>query len=214
MATKKPKAGPTDEELLAQFDDLGTESKQKTEPQTKQSAKPASTPSAAAGKPKQHPTKQSQEEADILAELDNLAQEKPKSRPHTPRNVPGSAGASERTSEEKAPGQAPARKSVDSTRSFHQAQTPVDNAGPELGQKVQDGVQAVRDQVFAGGSGPGGGAGWWGGLMATASAAVKQAEALAKDLRENEEAQKWAEQVRGNVGALRNYGERDTWNGL
>lgn len=42
--------------------------------------------------------------------------------------------------------------------------------------------------------------------MATASAAVKQAEALAKEIRENEEAQRWAEQVKGNVGALRGLG--------
>jgi hypothetical protein len=36
---------------------------------------------------------------------------------------------------------------------------------------------------------------------------VSQAQAAVKDLQKNEEAQKWAEQVRGNVGALRGFGE-------
>lgn len=50
------------------------------------------------------------------------------------------------------------------------------------------------------------GGGWWGGIFATATAAVKQAEALAKEIKKNEEAQRWAEQVKGNVGALRGLG--------
>ena len=54
------------------------------------------------------------------------------------------------------------------------------------------------------------GAGWWGGwsggLFATATAAMKQAEAAVKEIQNNEEAQKWAQQVKGNVGALRDLG--------
>ena len=50
------------------------------------------------------------------------------------------------------------------------------------------------------------GGGWWGGIFATATAAVKQAEALAKEIQKNEEAKKWAEQMKGNVGALRGFG--------
>jgi hypothetical protein len=57
------------------------------------------------------------------------------------------------------------------------------------------------------------GGGWWGnvgGLLATASAtataAMKQAEAAVKEIQQNEEAKKWADQVRGNVGALRGLG--------
>ena len=50
------------------------------------------------------------------------------------------------------------------------------------------------------------GGGWWGALSATAGAAFKQAESLAKEIRQNEEAQRWAEQVKGNVGALRGFG--------
>ncbi|KAJ8129706.1 hypothetical protein O1611_g3924 [Lasiodiplodia mahajangana] len=52
---------------------------------------------------------------------------------------------------------------------------------------------------------------WWGGIFATAtataSAAMKQAEAAYKEIQQNEEAKKWAEQVRGNVGALRGLGK-------
>jgi hypothetical protein len=35
---------------------------------------------------------------------------------------------------------------------------------------------------------------------------MKQAEAAVKEIQQNEEAQKWAQQVRGNVGALRDLG--------
>lgn len=48
---------------------------------------------------------------------------------------------------------------------------------------------------------------WWGGFMATASAVARQAEAAVKELQESEEAKKWAEQVRGNVGVLKGIGE-------
>src|SRR5690606_41246179 len=44
------------------------------------------------------------------------------------------------------------------------------------------------------------------GLLSTASAAMNQAEAAAKEIQQNEEASKWADQVRGNVGALRGLG--------
>ena len=202
MATKKPKSGPTDEELLAQFDDLGTESKENK-------AKPPSTKPSTAAK-SSHASTRSQEEADLLAELDTLAQERPKSRPHTPRNVPSSA-ASIRTSADTGNGprdsedKPQTRESAESTRTYHQAETLVDNVATDSGRQVQDGGQQAQPQVSGGDSTAGGG--WWGGIVATASAAVKQAEALAKDLRENEDAQKWADQVRGNVGALRSYGK-------
>jgi hypothetical protein len=35
---------------------------------------------------------------------------------------------------------------------------------------------------------------------------MKQAEAAVKEIQNNEEAQKWAQQVKGNVGALRDLG--------
>ncbi len=36
---------------------------------------------------------------------------------------------------------------------------------------------------------------------------MKQAEAAVKEIQQNEEAKKWADQVRGNYSALRGYGE-------
>ena len=50
------------------------------------------------------------------------------------------------------------------------------------------------------------GSGWWGSLLKTATAAAKQAEAAVKEIQQNEEAKRWTEQVRGNVGALRGLG--------
>jgi hypothetical protein len=93
------------------------------------------------------------------------------------------------------------RKSGESTRSFHQGLTPgsEDAKAAEL-QPVQE---AEKQQS---------GGGWWGSVFATAtataSAAVKQAEAAVKEIQANEEAQKWAQQVRGNVGALRGLGKQ------
>jgi hypothetical protein len=36
---------------------------------------------------------------------------------------------------------------------------------------------------------------------------VKSAEAAVKEIQQNEEAKRWAEQVKGNVGALRGLGK-------
>ena len=50
--------------------------------------------------------------------------------------------------------------------------------------------------------------------MSTATAAMKQAESAYKELQQNEEAKKWAEQVKGlgnlDVSALRTYGKGQT----
>ena len=215
MASKKGKAAPTDEELLAQFEGLGDE-----DVATKKVPKP-STSTRTARIPG---TPQQQSEADLLAELDNLAHERPKSRPHTPRlptltnspaiqTSPKRASAatppptsSTRTSEERATNPALSRKSGESTRSFHQSFTPAESEfEPESEKKANVVSEATPAQS--------GGGGWWGGIFATASAtasaAVKQAEALAKELQKNEEAQRWAEQVKGNVGALRGLGTFD-----
>lgn len=56
------------------------------------------------------------------------------------------------------------------------------------------------------GAGAGGGGSWWGGFTAIASAAVKQGQAALQEIQRNEEAQRWAEQMRGNVGALKGIG--------
>lgn len=189
MAQKK---ALTDEELLAQFESIGATD----------AAPPASssTPSKSSSKP----SKQAALENDPLAELENLAKAKPLSRPNTPKlgvnrtrspvrrdaHTPPSSGSG-RNSEDKPRALGLPRKSGESARSFHQGLTPA----PE---ESADENRAPEQQ---------GGGGWWGGIFATASAAVKQAEAAVKEIQKNEEAQKWAQQVRGNVGALRGLGK-------
>lgn len=189
MATKKERL--TDEELLAQFegidDDAGA---------VKSSPKPA--------------TGLQRSEADLFQELGITEKPRPSSRPHTPRLASTSASAvksspkrpgaatppdTTRTSEEKAH----LRKSGESSRSFHTSFTPATEREVEV---EETSAKAAPEPVQA----PSSGGGWWGGIFATASAAVKQAEALAKEIQKNEEAQRWAEQVKGNVGALRGLG--------
>lgn len=196
MSTKIAK--PTDEELLAQFDELQV--KDEVPSKDSKPAPPVSnTPDA---------------DPDLFPEL--AQRQRPTSRPHTSRlassatthsskvsprrtgiNTPPSNDGA-RSSEEKAP----ARKSGESSRSFHTSFTPAtDNeVEPEPEKRATSTPQAAPAQSSGGG--------WWGGIFATASAAVKQAEALAKEIQHNEEAQRWAEQVKGNVGALRGLGKQ------
>lgn len=178
MAPKAAK--PTSDELLAQFDNLGVD---------KSGDKP-SKPAAAAG----DNVKAGQE--DILAELDHLAAQRPSSGPGTPRissektrpytRSPRPSATIERGSEEKAS----ARQSEETGRTSR--------AGAKQEQPKAE-VENATSQESQGG-------GWWGGLFATASAAMKQAEAAVKEIQNNEEAQRWAQQVKGNVGALRDLG--------
>lgn len=190
MATKKERL--TDEELLAQFegidDDAGA---------AKSTPKPRTGPQPS--------------EADLFQELGITERPRPSSRPHTPRlasssnpavkTSPKRPGATTppdatRTSEEKAH----LRKSGDSSRSFHTSLKPAIESAvePEPETKAKAAPEVAQAQSSGGG--------WWGGIFATATAAVKQAEALAKEIQQNEEAQRWAEQVKGNVGALRGLG--------
>lgn len=177
-------AKPTSDELLAQFDDLGVDNNANKESKPK--------PTATSG----------QSEQDIFAELDNLASQRPASRAGTPRlstNEPRSAPRSPkpgatvtpstgRSSEDK---QAP-RKSVESGRSSR-----ADNKASNVQQSESE--KSAAEESAQGG-------GWWGGFFATASAAMKQAEAAVKEIQNNEEAQKWAQQMKGNVGALKDLG--------
>ncbi|EXJ94607.1 hypothetical protein A1O1_03003 [Capronia coronata CBS 617.96] len=193
MATKK--TAPTDDELLAQLDNLSTQA-------TARPPKPT-TRTARQGQPAQS----SQSEQDLLAELGNLAQ-RPASRPATPSLRPNTATAGGtrspkppsaatpppgRTSEEKSSnGQ---RKSGDSTHSFRQSFTPATTTTEE---SAEPEPQPERTPAKSGG--------WWGGILSTASTALTQAQAAVKEIQKNEEAQKWAEQVRGNVGLLKGFG--------
>ncbi|OGM49074.1 hypothetical protein ABOM_002321 [Aspergillus bombycis] len=179
-------AKPTSDELLAQFDDLGVDSA---------TEQPASKPATTA-----------QTEDDILAELDNLASQRPSSGPGTPRlstNEPrppvkpaAATPSTGRSSEEKPV----PRKSTESARVSFAINEDADVQPPKT-EKL-----AAKESASSGG----GGGGWWGGIFATAtataSAAMKQAEAAVKEIQQNEEAQKWAQQVKGNVGALKDFG--------
>lgn len=178
-------AKPTSDELLAQFDDLGVDD---NKTQSQESKPPATT--------------SKQTEQDIFAELDDLASQRPASRAGTPRlsTEPRSAPRSPkpaatvtpstgRSSEDKQP---TPRKSVESGRSSR-----ADNKAGDAQQSESE--KPATEQESQGG-------GWWGGFFATASAAVKQAEAAVKEIQNNEEAQKWAQQVKGNVGALKDLG--------
>jgi hypothetical protein len=182
-----PKATkPTSDELLAQFDDLGLDkSGDKT-------AKAIVTSENVKGG-----------QEDILAELDHLATQRPASGPGTPRlsaDKPRSSTRSPRPSatiDRPTEDKAPVRQSEDTGRSSRA------EAKPEQPKVEPENVPAQQSSEE--------GAGWWGGwsggLFATATAAMKQAEAAVKEIQNNEEAQKWAQQVKGNVGALRDLGK-------
>ncbi|KAL2270742.1 hypothetical protein VTJ83DRAFT_113 [Remersonia thermophila] len=184
-SSKRSKAVPTDDELGELFEGIGDDAAIKKSTKTK---------SSAAAKQK---TTDSVEQ-DILAELENQLGEKPPSRPHTPR-VREVAKPIKRTAANTPPPAAAdaGRKSTESAA--HSSSAEADKKAPAKQQSSSS----------SGGSGGGGGGGgsWWGGLLSTATAAMKQAEAAVSQIQQTEEAKKWAEQVRGNVGALRGLGD-------
>ncbi|PGH10185.1 hypothetical protein AJ80_07544 [Polytolypa hystricis UAMH7299] len=175
MSKSSGKPAPTGDELLAELDalDLGV-----------------STP-----EPAPRINEKSEQDDDVLAELQKLAEPRSASRPSTPRvsatlTRPTAATPPDRTSEDKPV----SRRSGDSSRPYHTSITPAETTSSE--------AELTPESEAP----PQSGGGWWGGLFATASAAVKQAEAAVKEIQKNEEAQKWADQVRGNVGALKGLG--------
>ncbi|KAI0014549.1 maintenance of telomere capping protein 1 [Xylariomycetidae sp. FL0641] len=198
MSAKRAKA-QADDDFEELFEGIGDD------PAVKKSSKPKGTA------PKPKGDKGEKPEKDILADLeDELGKEGP-ARPHTPRikdnKRTGTAtpppGAT-RQSEDKP--SAAARKSAESSRSLHATFTP-SNTSSDL----QDAEKKGPVEQAA----PATGGGWWGGIFATATAtagaaanaAMKQAEAAYKEIQQNEEAKKWADQVKGNVGALKGLGE-------
>ncbi|KAI9890203.1 MAG: hypothetical protein M1814_004365 [Vezdaea aestivalis] len=191
-ATKKPTQAATDDQLDKLFEGI------EDEPTT-------SKPRPAASTKKAHDKKSSQSEQDLLAELDSLAQQRPASRPQTPKvNTPGASGTATpkealqgRAGEEKAQGNSLSRKSGEVSRAFHEGSTPDGPAGKK----------ASETQPSSGESTQATGGGWWGSVFATASAAVKTAEAAVKEIQQTEEAKRWTDQVKGiNVGTLRDLG--------
>lgn len=195
MAAKKPKAVPTDDELNRMLEGLGEE-----EP-----------PIPSTTSKKLSRTRTAEDMEAELAELENLGRPQPDARPRTPRVATPVGGksaqtkrgtpplGSARSSEEK---QAVPRRSGESTRSFHTSFTPSATSSEVTEAERRTPVAEVPVPVQA----PAATGGWWGGILATASAAVKTAEAAVKEIQQNEEAKRWAEQVKGNVGALRGLG--------
>ncbi|KAL1970725.1 hypothetical protein VTN77DRAFT_4369 [Rasamsonia byssochlamydoides] len=176
-----PKAKPTNDELLAQLDNLGLDTD--VNPSDQSTSKPATTTTSTA-----------QSEHEIFAELDNLASQ----RPGTPRL------SAEHRSSAKSPKPPSGRTSEERTTAARKSEegrnTPIRTAtGDAPSSESEKKKPAEKETKSSGGS-------WWGGLLSTATAAMKQAEAAMKEIQKNEEAQKWAEHVRGNVGALRDLG--------
>jgi hypothetical protein len=180
MASKKP----TDDQLDELFEGIGDNTAAK---------KPINTKPKAKGNA-----------ADILAELENELGDTQPSRPHTPR-IREPASKTSPTKKAAAESAAPAAdrlpedKSADTNRSYHASFTPTATSSDLPDPEKQDLVEQTQaSQVATGG-------GWWGGILSTATAAMKQAEVVVKEIQKNEEAKKWADQVRGNVGALRGF---------
>jgi len=195
MARDNAKSAATDEELDKLFEGIDTGSAP-SQPNTKP---------ADVSKTKLDATKVDE---DLIADIENQLAARPASRPHTPggKSVPKRGTpppTSGRISDDKS---STARKSTESTRSFHTSFKPsTDQTIPESQQEPEKAATTqapVVEQQATGG-------GWWGGIFATASAAVKTAEAAVKEIQQNEEAKRWAEQVKGNYGALRGLGMFD-----
>ncbi|TQV96348.1 protein family UPF0615 [Cordyceps javanica] len=187
MASKKTKAPAADDNLEELLSGIGGDAK----------AGKAAPKSSKAGAAK------GGGDTDILADLESqLASAPPTSRPHTPRL----AGAGKRPTPG-APAAEDKRKSTDSARSARASFTPSATSS-EL-QDAEKKTPAEQQPATSTSSSAGGG--WWGGILSTASAAMKQAEAAYKEVQQNEDAKKWAEQVRGfkglDIGALRHYGD-------
>lgn len=188
MASKRAPKASADNEIDELFADIDTK-------KTAGSAATGKTPVSAKAKPGD----------DILAELEDQLGEKAPSRPHTPRIRDAPAAAKQRASLDLPQSGAAPRKSAETVRPLHSSLAPAATSGDlqeSQGYVEQQAPQHVQQQqaVAAGG-------GWWGGLMSTATAAMKQAEAAVKEIQQNEEAKRWADQMRGNVGALRGLGK-------
>lgn len=137
---------------------------------------------------------------DILADLESELAEQP-SRPHTPRLRDAT-----RRSTATPPAGDP-RKSTDSARSLKATFTPSATTSELHEAEKKPTSEPVQQDPAPQASG----GGWWGGILSTASAAMKQAEAAVTQIQQNEEAKKWADQVKGirglDVTTLRTYGK-------
>ncbi|KAK2046208.1 hypothetical protein LZ31DRAFT_217126 [Colletotrichum somersetense] len=202
MASKKTKSAASGDDIDDLFEGIGDNAAPK-----KSLEKKPNKPTTAASK--------AMADQDILAELEKDLEQP--SRPHTPRLKDSAAkGVPKRSATPTIDDKSAApRKSTDSARSLRASFTPSatssDLQEPDKKPAEQPSSAAASEPAApaasGGGGGGGSGGGWWGGIFNTATAAMKQAEAAVKEIQKNEEAKKWAEQVRGNVGGLRALGD-------
>jgi hypothetical protein len=205
------------DDLLAELGQLGVDEKPASQPR---SSKTVPKPGTSTNKPS---TNDDDPFGDLQAQLAAKAQ--PASRPSTPRmsssatsattkspkraeHTPASSGPpSGRTSSEdrlRSSGPASVRKSGESARGYHQGVTPGDGESESKREADFSKSQAEEQQAPVAAAPPApaqsSGGGWWGSMYNAASAAVKQAETLAKEISANEEAQRWAAQARAIGG--------------
>lgn len=200
MSAKK--SAPTDEELSAMFEGLGGDDDDTAAPSS-----PHATATTNSDSPKRTPSSTvADADEDPLAELASLA-----AAPRPSQALSRPATPAQRTASPRVDSPQPRTGSARTGRSPKRAVSGVrsgrtsEEKTSERSSRDRRDVQREQAQPAAAAPASGGG-GWWGGLSAMASAAVKQAEAAVKEIQRNEEAQKWAEQVKGNVGALRGLG--------
>ncbi|CAK7266638.1 hypothetical protein SEPCBS57363_002191 [Sporothrix epigloea] len=195
MAAKRGKITAATDELDSLFEGIGDNKTGASSTSTKKTAGKSGVKAPTKGKTA------AAAEKDILAELENELGEQI-SRPHTPRTtvtkgspVPGTSGATL------------PRRSFESSKAIS-ARTSTDERTPAVAPTI--GEVAEPTPALATVAAPAVSAGgWWGGILSaatsTASAAMKQAEAAVKEIQQNEEAKKWADQVRGNYTTLRGF---------
>lgn len=209
MATK---SSPTpDVDLEAMLADLDASSSAPSKPVTSTSTAPN----------KKLTRVQTAEDIDTeLADLESLVNAQP-NRPHTPRVSTPVGGKSARMSSDvqrSASGRNSednrGRKSGESGRNTSSGYGFTPSASTSEGSGKQVTVEEEKfenarppqkkvEQAPA----PAATGGWWGSLVSAATTAAKTAEAAVKEIQSNEEAKRWAEQVKGNVGVLRGLGK-------
>lgn len=210
MASKKTKATPAaDDNFDDLFEGIGDETKSKKATTTGKSTTSKASAGTGGSKAKG---------ADPLADLESELASEQTSRPHTPRLKDHAGGARRSTAtppETDDKTTAPPRKSTDSARSLRTATFTPSATSSELHDSERKGTVEQQQQQAAAEEAQQAGNSWWGGIFttatATANAAMKQAGAAYKEIQQNEEAKKWADQVKGlsggiDVGALRHYG--------
>lgn len=82
------------------------------------------------------------------------------------------------------------------------------NAESSISGGTGDAISATPAAAINAATGGGGASGgWgWGSIWSTATAAVKTAEGMVKEIQQSEEGKKWASQVKGNAEVLRGLG--------